>query len=176
MAHPTKVSWARVAMLMCLLALASCEKNAGRGDHASRQWPAAIAECDPAGYIRCIADAAWISVPVANTGLSLTYRSSPDGDSTGRAKSSAATLGIGGWSIDAVRQFDRKSEVLLDDDGQWHAAHGVSLQSGETAVPSYDGAVAYVFDSAGRHVRTVDGYLGTVLLNVHYDAGGRVEA
>ena len=56
----------------------------------------------------------------------------------------------------------------------WHAVRGVSLPSGEIAVPSYDGAVAYLFDSAGHHLRTVDGYLGTVLLTMDYDAAGRL--
>jgi YD repeat-containing protein len=154
-------------MLMALLALAACDKSGGPSNQITRRWPATIAECDPAGYIRCISDAVSISIPVANTGLSLTYWSSPGGDST--------TLGIGGWSIDAVRRYDRTRGVLTDGHGQWRAVHGVSLPSGEIAVPSYDGAEAYVFDSAGHHVRTVDGYLGTVLLKLEYDAGGRLD-
>ena len=54
MAHPREVGWAHAAMVLGLVALWSCEKNAEPGNRAPRQWPSAIAECDPAGYIRCI--------------------------------------------------------------------------------------------------------------------------
>jgi len=174
MAHPRDVGWAQAAMVLGLVALWSCEKNAGPGNRAPRQWPSAIAECDPSGYIRCIPYAASISLPIANTGLALTYRSSPGIDSSGRATPSATTLGLGGWSIDAVRQYDRRRGVLTDGNGAWHAVRGVSLPSGAIAVPSYDGAVAYLFDPAGHHLRTVDGYLGTALLTMDYDAAGRL--
>src|SRR6185436_2275855 len=114
MSHPPETGWGggRVAMLMGLLALASCEKTGGPSNQGTRRWPATIAECDPAGYIRCISDAAWISIPVANTGLSLTYSSSRGVDSSGRTTSTATTFGIGGWSIDAVRQYDRSRGIL----------------------------------------------------------------
>jgi RHS repeat-associated protein len=167
MSHPTKSGCGRVAMLMAVVALSACAKSGRPSNQTSRQWPAAIAECDPAGYINCISDAASISIPVANTGLSLTYWSSPGGDTT--------TLGIGGWSIDAVQRVDKTRGILIDGHGRWHAAHGAALASGEIAFPSYDGAVGYVFDPAGHHVRTVDGYLGTVLLKIGYDAGGRLD-
>ena len=52
----------------------------------------------------------------------------------------------------------------------------MSAPSGEHVVPSYDGSVAYVFDSKGRHVRTVDGHLGVVLLTFAYDSSGRLSS
>jgi hypothetical protein len=49
MAHPRDVGWAQAAMVLYLVALWSCEKNAEPGNRAPRQWPSAIAECDPVG-------------------------------------------------------------------------------------------------------------------------------
>jgi hypothetical protein len=41
-------------------------------------------------------------------------------------------------------------------------------------VPSFDDNFAYLFDSAGRHIRTVDGRLGTDLIRISYDSAGRL--
>ena len=43
-------------------------------------------------------------------------------------------------------------------------------------MPSFDGSLADVFDPAGRHVRTVDGFLGLPLLTIGYDAAGRLSS
>ncbi len=43
---------------------------------------------------------------------------------------------------------------------------------GETSVPSPSGDVVWIFSAQGRHLRTVDAVLGTVLLTFNYDATG----
>ena len=63
----------------------------------------------------------------------------------------------------------------MTGNGAWRIVDATKLASGETTVPSYDGAVAYIFDSVGRHVRTIDGHLGTELLSIRYDEAGRLE-
>ena len=47
---------------------------------------------------------------------------------------------------------------------------------GAGLVPSPDGAQAFAFDAAGRHVRTVDGVTGGTLLTFGYDSAGRLES
>ena len=73
-----------------------------------------------------------------------------------------------------LQRYDPVGGVLLSGDGSWRFAKGVTLPSGERAVPSYDGRLAYVFDAKGRHVRTVDALLGTTLVAFSYDANGRL--
>lgn len=83
-------------------------------------------------------------------------------------------LGLGGWAINLVERYDMANRILVSGDGSWRMVDAAKLPSGELAVPSYDGSVAFVFDSVGRHLRTIDGHLGTVLLNIGYDAAGRL--
>jgi len=49
-----------------------------------------------------------------------------------------------------------------------------SLSSGEIAIPSDDGGQVYVFDNAGRHLRTLDGLTGGVRYRFGYDPAGRL--
>ena len=48
------------------------------------------------------------------------------------------------------------------------------LNATELVIPAEDGSEAYVFDIAGRHLRTVDPVTGTLRLHFGYDAGGRL--
>jgi RHS repeat-associated protein len=134
----------------------------------------ALDACDPAGLVPCEQQAAYVSLPIADTGLMLTYSSQWAAGRQDRPDWGAQSLGLGDWSIDAVQRYDTIHHVLIGGDGSWRFANEVALPTGETAVPSYDGAVAYVFDRAGRHVRTVDGHLGTVFLIITYDSAGRL--
>src|SRR5258708_4699367 len=93
------------------------------------------------------------------------HRETPDSESrqwaTGRKDRpdwNASSLGLAGWSIDVIQRYDSIHHVLISGDGSWRFADRLALPAGQTAIPSYDGAVAYVFDRAGRHVRTVDGH------------------
>ncbi|MBV9344427.1 MAG: hypothetical protein JOZ03_05485 [Gammaproteobacteria bacterium] len=131
-----------------------------------------MSECDPAGYVRCIHQAAFASIPIVDAGVYLTY-SSEWQNGSGRPWDAAA-LGLGGWAVNFLQRYDAGNHVLLSGDGSWRVADPVPLAEGGFAVPSYDGSLAYLFDSAGRHVRTVDGRLGMTLLVITYDAAGRI--
>lgn len=78
------------------------------------------------------------------------------------------------------------SYVRLGADGAVYLNDGITLAYyrvvsalpsfavGEQVIPSESGSEAYVFDSAGRHLRTLDASTGTVLLKFGYDAAGRL--
>jgi RHS repeat-associated protein len=155
-----------ITLLSLSLLLVACRKNGTPG--------LALEECDPAGYITCLQQNAFLSVPITDTNLFLTY-SSRWGDHGSRRQSPDATsLGLGGWSLNLVQRYDFKNRLLIGGDGTWRRVDGIKLPSGELAVPSYDGTEAYIFDSAGRHLRTVDGRLGTELVRVSHDSAGRI--
>jgi len=132
--------------------------------------------CDPAGYVPCDQQAAVLSIPIVDTNLALTYSSQWAPGRQDRPNWNADSLGLGGWSISVLQRYDASDGVLLAGDGSWRFASAVSLAAGGTAVPSFDGSVAYVFDAAGHHVRTVDGRLGTTLLTLAYDSTGRLSS
>ncbi|HZQ21875.1 MAG TPA: RHS repeat-associated core domain-containing protein [Terriglobales bacterium] len=133
-----------------------------------------LEECDPAGFIDCIRQDSFLSIPITDTNLFLTYSSRRPNGPSGQDVGDARVLGLGGWSINLVQRYDRANRILISGDGTWRITDGVQLPTGEFVVPSYDGAMAYVFDSAGRHVRTVDGHLGTELVKIIYDSAGRL--
>ncbi len=132
-------------------------------------------ECDPGGYVPCNQQAAFLSVPIADTGLSLTYSSQWAPARSDRPDWTASKLGLGGWSVNVVEVYDAAEGALVGGDGTWRLAREVPAGPGEAAVPSYDGALGYVFNSAGRQLRTVDGHLGMTLLSFAYDPDGRLE-
>jgi RHS repeat-associated protein len=136
----------------------------------------ALEACDPAGFVACQHQAAFIAMPLVGTGLALTYSSEWAPGRTDRPGWDATPLGLGGWAVDALQRYDRAAGVIISGDGSWRVAASLSLPNGETAVPSYDGRLAYVFDASGRHVRTVDAILGTTLLTFTYDPAGRLRA
>jgi RHS repeat-associated protein len=157
-----------VTVLLLLAGLAGCTRS---------QPPAlALEECDPGGYIGCIQPSAYVFVPIADSNLFLSYSSRwAQPAKAGQPGWSAASLGLGGWSINLVQRYDIANQVLIGGDATWRRAESVALPSGERAVPSYDGALAYIFDSAGRHLRTVDARLGTELVTITYDSAGRLQ-
>jgi YD repeat-containing protein len=152
--------------LILVLASAACVKHGPA--------PLALEECDPAGYIPCVQATTFVSLPVTDSNLFLTYSSRWTSGVSGQSVWDARSLGLGGWSVNAVQRYDEASRLLISGDGSWRLTDGVKLPSGEIAVPSFDGSVAYVFDSAGRHVRTVDGRLGTDLIRISYDSAGKL--
>jgi YD repeat-containing protein len=115
-----------------------------------------------------------VSVPITDTNAFLTYSSRWLNVGSSQAGWDANALGLGGWSLNLAQRYDHKNQILIAGDGTWRRTNAVKLPSGELAVPSYDGAMAFVFDSTGRHVRTVDGRLGTELVKVMYDSAGRI--
>ena len=156
-----------VVTMFWLLALEAC--------HKTPSVPLlALEECDPAGYVTCIPQEAFASIPVVDTGAYLTYSSRWVAASPGQRAWDANGLGIGGWSINFVQRYDKANRLFMSGDGSWHVVDSVALPSSQQAVPSYDGTVAYIFDSVGRHVRTVDARLGTELVKITYDSAGRL--
>jgi RHS repeat-associated protein len=163
--------------------LAACQASPVPPPASPSATPAPVAAavqglpaCDPAGQVPCLRPDAFVSIPIEGTGLALTWSSlwasgrhdHPDWD--------AGTLGLGGMSLDAIEGYAPQAGVLVGGDGSWRMAAPVPAGSGETAVPTFDASLAYVFDSSGRHVRTVDGRLGTTLLTIAYDQAGRLSS
>ena len=171
-------SFGRLATAMCIVVLlASCNSTPPPSAPASSSavpspspTPAAadvtpLDACDPAGYVPCDQQAAVLSIPIVDTNLALTYSSQWAAGRQDRPNWNANGLGLGGWSINVLERYDatdrrppRRRRVLALRDGR-DASRQVARQC-----PSFDGSVAYVFDAAGHHVRTVDGHLGTTLL------------
>ncbi len=131
-------------------------------------------ECDPGGYVPCPQQASFLSVPIVGTGLSLTYSSRWASAQTDGPGWDARSLGLGGWSVNVLQGYGASQGSIVGGDGTWRLAQEVPAGPGEVAVPSYDGTLAYVFNAAGRQVRTVDGRLGTTLLSFAYDPEGRL--
>lgn len=154
-----------VIAALSLLTLAGCHKT-------SRIPALALEECDPARFIPCLRQEAFASIPITDTGAYLTYSSRwlPGPQHVWDANG----LGLGGWSLNFVQRYDKASRLLTSGDGSWRLVDSVSLPSGEQAVPSFDGRLAYIFDSAGHHLRTMDAHLGTALIKISYDGGGRL--
>ena len=65
--------------------------------------PTALEACDPAGLISCDQQAAFISIPIADSGLSLTWSSQWSPARSDHPDWNADSLGLGGWSIDVLR-------------------------------------------------------------------------
>ena len=175
----------RAAVVFAAFLLAACGPNPAptpvvppASPATSASAPAtgdlALEACDVTGYVPCEHQATQLAVPVAGTGVTLTYSSEWAPGRKDRTGWDASAIGLGGWSLDIVQRYDPAASVLLSGDGSWRFAKGVTLPSGERVVPTYDGLRAYVFDAKGRHVRTVDALLGATLVTLSYDAGGRL--
>ena len=141
--------------------------------HKHTPPPLALEECDPAGFIACIQQSAFASIPITDTNLFLTYSSRWRRHSDPGAWAADA-LGLGGWSLNLLQRYDPANRILMNGDGTWRIVDAGTLPSGDFAIPSFDGNVAFIFDSAGRHLRTVDGHLGFELLKITYDNAGRL--
>ena len=141
----------QVILWLAISALLGCQRY--------RQPALALEECDPAGYIPCLQQVAFLSIPIVDSNLSLTYSSRWTPAKPGQPAWDATSLGLGGWSINLLQRYDAANKILISGDGTWRLADSVALPNGERAVPSFDGTLAYIFDSAGHHLRTVDGRL-----------------
>ena len=158
------------AALFVLGGIGGCRSRAGAGSPDEL----ALEECDPAQLIPCISQDAFAAIAVRDAGLYLTYSSRWANGVTGTRPWDVSALGLGGWSLNAVQRYDALRHVLYRGDGTWRITPSVPLPGGGYAVPTFDGSEAFVFDAAGRHVRTVDARLGTTLLTIAYDSAGRL--
>ncbi len=145
-----------------------------RSSRAASGESLALGECDAASLVPCNQQAALVTIPIADTGLSLTYSSQWAQGRTDRPDWNANSLGLGDFALDAVQRYDANNGVIIGGDGSWRLVSETPAGAGQRAVPSLDGSLAYVFDTAGRHVRTVDGHLGMTLLTITYDSAGRL--
>lgn len=79
----------------------------------------------------------------------------------------ATLLGFGGWLPSNYHFYDHARKTLYRGDGSTRVVG--SLTSGSNfLVPEEDGSVVFEFDSAGRHLYTRSGLLGTTLATFNY--------
>jgi hypothetical protein len=78
----------RLLVLALLLTIVACRKHGPP--------PLALEECDPAGYVPCVQQSAFLSVPVADTNLRLTYSSRWKDRKTEKANWNAQGVGRSG--------------------------------------------------------------------------------
>jgi hypothetical protein len=98
--------------------------------------PLTLEECDPAGYIGCIQPDAFLSIPISDTNLSLTYSSRWVNRKSTPGLWDTRPLWLGGWSINLVQRYDAVNRILISGDGSWRIVDATKLSSGELAVPS----------------------------------------
>jgi RHS repeat-associated protein len=125
--------------------------------------------------VPCEHQAVVLRVPVAGTGLALTYSSEWADGRIDRPDWNPDNLGLGGWSLDILDRYDATNKVLVAGNGSWRIVEPVAMASGELAIPSRDGRRVSVFDTAGRHQRILDARLGLQLVAFTYDDSGRLK-
>ena len=119
--------------------------------------PSALDACDPAGLVACDQQAAFLSIPIADTGISLTWSSQWAPGRTDRPGWDASGLGLGGWSLDVVERYDATNHVLVGGDGSWRFVTGVALPSGGLmAVSSRPRLIHWAASRSSRTTRTAD--------------------
>jgi len=130
--------------------------------------------CDPAGELPCEPQSVFLSRAIVGTGVALSFSTEWAPGRLDRPEWDAATLGLGGWSLNVLERYDPANGVLLSGDGTWRIVEAFDLGGGEQAVPSLDGLRVFIFDSAWRHLRTIDDITGATLVTFSYDSDGRL--
>lgn len=78
----------------------------------------------------------------------------------------------------SVRVVDNGTALVVADNGNSRLLRveiaAVPKTTTEVYVPNDDGTEAYVFDTSGRHLRTVDGFRGNTRYTFGYDASNRL--
>jgi RHS repeat-associated protein len=138
--------------------------------------------CQVAGsIIGCENQSLGESVGLVGTPFRLHYQSDRV---PGRAGASgvaiAHTRHLGGWSLDVHHALDPAGPVLVLGDGGRRSAEAlgtiIRTKSGDVLVAAEDGGEVYVFDSSGRHLRTLHALTGTVRYTFAYDGSGSLTA
>ncbi|MDB5309938.1 MAG: repeat protein [Gemmataceae bacterium] len=82
--------------------------------------------------------------------------------------------------LQAAMAIDERGRLLFSEPVKgclWHLRPAFEgLPTGETAVPTADGAALDVFNQRGQHLRTVDAVSGRTVLQFAYDGEGRLES
>lgn len=85
---------------------------------------------------------------------------------------------LGGWTLSVHHYYNLSNNILFFGDGSQlsYTSPPIKLISSpnEYAVASYDAKEVFIFDSIGRHIRTVDGLSGRILLEFVHDNAGRM--
>jgi YD repeat-containing protein len=84
----------------------------------------------------------------------------------------SATLGLGGWAPSTIHFYDINAQQIYDGSGGARVAiaKSVSLNPGQGyLVSSLDGSEHYIFDSLGRHIKTLNGLTGDLVYSFQYD-------
>lgn len=133
-------------------------------------------DCRSAGsIIGCLDQTLGETIPVAGTPYRLRYRSDRAPGYRG-GPGPASPLGLGGWWLDAVHIYLPGKRTLLAGDGTSTllAQSPAPGASGLLSVSDPSGDLTFVFNSAGRHLRTDDTRSGITVLTLDYDAQGRL--
>lgn len=130
------------------------------------------AECPDVAFAPCDVLVASQSIPLDGSGWSLAYSSDRVPGRTAAPTGDVRGLGLGGWMLSGVHVL--AGDVLLLSGGGRRIVTPVEGAPGEQVVASVDGDEAYVFDDAGRHLRTVSTDWGIVTRTMSYDDDGRL--
>lgn len=88
--------------------------------------------------------------------------------------------GLGGWTLNVHHAFDPVGRVFYPGEGPSRSlpdSNGSgAAAAAEILVPSDEGDQVFVFDPAGRHLRSLDALTGALLYRFEYDAAGRLSA
>ncbi len=115
-------------------------------------------------------------ISVTGTRFSLNYQSNR---ASGRR---GLSLGLGGWSLNALHTYDVSSQTLYLGNGDpvsvttADASFLPGSSAGDIFVAARDGSEIYVFNAAGRHLRTLDALTGALRLQFTYDSTDRLTA
>jgi RHS repeat-associated protein len=113
-------------------------------------------------------------IAVSGTPFSLYYRS--DRMRAGRAGDSFP-YSLAGWSVGVHHAYKTDRSILYAGDGKRRIAKRPAAPTGnEIRIPSEDGALVYVFDAKGRHLRTLYALTGAVQYRFTYDKSGDLSA
>ncbi len=111
-------------------------------------------------------------ISVTGTLLSLYYQSD--------LVSIRRELGLGGWTLNVLHSYNREGRTIFLGNGDQRvttARNGSSLPGSsilDIFVVAEDGSELYIFNSTGRHLRTLDALTGSVRFQFTYDGAGRL--
>jgi YD repeat-containing protein len=88
-----------------------------------------------------------------------------------------STLGLGGWVPSILNFFDISTQQIYYGSGDVKLAVAKTYMLGADTgylIPSQDGSEHYVFDSMGKHVKTLNGLTGDLIYSFQYDGQGHL--
>lgn len=132
-----------------------------------------------ASLIRCENQALNKFIPISGIASNLAYSSDRvQGRAGANIKAILHSQQLGGWSLSEHHAYDPASNTLFNGNGSFRDATDlgtVPLRADNTyAIASQDADSVFVFNGAGRHLRTVNAVTGASLLEFRYDSDGRV--